>query len=201
MSTDRLDDLPPHGRRRFFAAGMGRLLAPLAEFVQVRLPQVEPRGLLRPPGALPEARFLDTCYRCGRCADACPARAISLLDKTDARTTGTPVVDPDLQACVICDELACMKACPSGALQFVDRYDIRMGLAVVDQQTCIRSQGQECTLCIDKCPLSATAIGLDDYGRIHVIDPAITGRGCTGCGVCQQHCPTRPVRAIRIAPK
>ena len=30
---------------------------------------------IRPPGALPEDDFLSTCIRCGRCGDACPARA------------------------------------------------------------------------------------------------------------------------------
>jgi ferredoxin-type protein NapG len=153
-----------------------------------------------------EAQFLDTCHRCGRCAEACPAKAIALSDSSDPRVSGTPYVDPDRQACVICDELACMKVCPSGALTLVDRFAIRMGLAVVDHDTCVRSKGEPCTICIDKCPIAAVAIRLDETGRVQVIDPGSANgpgaisQGCTGCGVCQQYCPTGSEKAIRVVP-
>lgn len=194
--------MQPHGRRGFFRAGLARLLRPVARVIEERLPIDLPvsRDLLRPPGAMPEAEFLDTCFRCGSCAEACPADAISLLHSDDERLKGTPFVDPDKQACVICDELACMKVCPSGALKLVDRLEIRMGLAVVDHDLCVRTSGEDCRICIERCPIADVAIRLDDSGRVQVIDPASTGLGCTGCGVCQQHCPTRPVRAIRISP-
>lgn len=118
----------------------------------------------------------------------------------DEPIRGTPYVDPDKQACVICDELACMKACPSGALKLVDRFAIRMGLAEVNHDLCVRSEGEDCRICIERCPLGDIAIRLDGAGRVLVIDPEFTGQGCTGCGVCQQHCPTRPLRAIVVFP-
>jgi MauM/NapG family ferredoxin protein len=205
MHDGRIEDVPPKDRRGFFALGLARLLAPLADYVEKRLPAdvSVSRTLLRPPGALPEPEFLDTCFRCGRCAEACPANAISLSISSDPKIKGTPFVDPDRQACVICDELACMKVCPSGALRLVDRLEIRMGLAHVNHDVCVRSKGESCTICIDKCPLGATAIQLDSNGAVCVIDPTAKGpgaSGCTGCGVCQQYCPTRPVRAIRVFP-
>lgn len=206
MSNPPLENLDPHDRRRFFANTAARVLQPLAGLLEKKLPP----GLtassppLRPPGAMAEAQFLDTCHRCGRCAEACPANAIALSDSSDPRLHGAPYVDPDRQACVICDELACMRVCPSGALTLVDRFAIRMGLAVVDHEVCVRSKGEPCTICIDKCPIAAVAIRLDETGRVQVINPdspsgpGATGQGCTGCGVCQQYCPTSPVKAIRI---
>ena len=200
MADKRLEDLPPHDRRGFFAAGLSRLLRPLADYVEERLPVKVPpaRDHLRPPGAIPEEKFLRTCYRCGSCADSCPVDAIALLKSPNDGLAGTPQIDPSARACAMCDGLACMKACPSGALQLVDRFAIRIGLARVDERLCVRAHGTDCTVCIDRCPLGTDAIRLDDRGHVGVIDPAKTGRGCTGCGLCQEHCPTRPVRAIRV---
>ena len=201
MADGHLDNLPPHDRRRFFAKGLSQLVGPLASYLEKKLPIKLPiiRTVLRPPGALPEQASLDTCYRCGHCADACPAHAISLTQSKDGRLHGTPFVDPDVRACVICDDLSCMKGCPSGALKLVDRFSIRMGLAVMDHEICVRSREEDCTICIDKCPVGIAAIHLDAQGRVQVIQPQDTQPGCTGCGVCQQECPTRPVRAIRVS--
>ena len=56
-------------RRQFFRELVDRCVGPAAEFVGEHLGKVTPerRLLLRPPGALPERQFLDTCYRCGSC--------------------------------------------------------------------------------------------------------------------------------------
>ena len=198
----RLGDLDPHDRRGFFRAGLARLLSPVSGYIEKKLPMPLPvQGRpLRPPGAIAEGDFLNTCFRCGSCVDACPANAIAALQSPEEHLHGTPHVDPSLQACVICDELSCMKVCPSGALTLVDRFAIRMGLARVDDEVCVRSQGDDCRICVERCPLGDTAIRIDEAGRIAVVDPAATGRGCTGCGVCEQYCPTRPERAIQIEP-
>lgn len=200
MSDDLIESQSAHDRRRFFRVGLARVLRPAADFLERRLPLALPvvRARLRPPGALPEDRFLDTCFRCGACADGCPADAISLIDSDDQRLHGTPYIDPSNRACVICEDLTCMKGCPSGALQLVDRLAIRIGLARVDHDVCVRSKGQECTICIERCPIGPSAIRLDADGRVQVVDPRGTALGCTGCGVCEEQCPTRPVRAIRV---
>jgi len=202
MPDESPPDDRPQDRRRFFAAGFAKILRPLADAIEKRLPIQLPvfRERLRPPGARPEKQFLDTCFRCGSCADACPAKCIILFQTDDENLRGTPVIDPDLSACVICDELACMKACPSGALTLVDRFDIRMGLAKVRHDICVRSKGEDCKVCIERCPLGDTAIKLGADGRIQVIDPdAGAGRGCVGCGICQYYCPTMP-KAISVSP-
>lgn len=203
MPSDAEQPGPPQDRRRFFAVGLSRLLRPLADAVEKRLPITLPveRARLRPPGALPEKVFLDTCYRCGSCVDSCPARCISLWQGDDENLRGTPYIDPDIAACVICDELACMKACPSGALALVDRLAIRMGLARPRHDVCVRSAGEDCRVCVERCPIGADAIRVGDDGRITVVDPdKAAGVGCTGCGICQQYCPTMP-KAIVVTPR
>jgi len=202
MPDEPIDALPPHDRRRFFAAGLARLVAPLADYLQSRLP-VEPPSrpdLLRPPGAIEEEAFLRTCYRCGSCVESCPVSAIVPLHSRDEELQGTPYLNPDLAACTLCQELACMAACPSGALRRHSRLEVRMGLARLDEVICLRSRGEDCRVCVEACPLGAVAISVDDRGRIQIKEPWESGQGCVGCGLCQQRCPVRPIRAIRVAP-
>lgn len=193
MADPPFEDPSPRDRRQFFVAGFGRLLRPLADYLERKLPLSMGRTFLRPPGARLEHEFLNTCFRCGACADACPAHCITLMQSDDERLRGTPTIDPDLAACVVCDELACMKACPSGALRLVDRFGIRMGLARVRLSLCVRTAGEDCRICVEKCPFGDGAIRIGADGRVDVRDPSLNGeRGCVGCGVCQFHCPTRP---------
>ncbi len=175
------------------------MLEPVAELVETRLPAVErsavTRSWLRPPGAIDEPTFLDKCYRCGACVDVCPAKAILPSRAADARLAGTPVIDPNLAACVVCEGLQCTQVCPSGALTPLhDPGEIRMGLAVVNAGVCVRSHGENCTICVDKCPIGAAAIRIDGSGPPLVVEP-----GCVGCGVCQLYCPTLP-KAIVVRP-
>ena len=94
-----------------------------------------------------------------------------------------------------------MKACPTGALQLVPATDIDMGVAEVDVQICVRSEGEDCQICVDKCPIGPRAIDIlrgdpsESEGDVKVYTD-----GCTGCGVCQMYCPTEP-RAIVVRPR
>jgi ferredoxin-type protein NapG len=189
------------GRRGFFKEALNQLMQPVAEFLDDRISDPVPveaasRGhLLRPPGALPEAEFLEKCHRCGNCVKNCPANAIFALEASaQSDLTQTPYIDPDEQPCVICDSLACMYVCPSGALQPVYAEDIKIGLAIFNGATCLRTQDVACTYCIDTCPIGADAIHLTTDGIVEVIES-----GCTGCGVCQYACPTAP-KSIVIEP-
>ncbi len=188
------------GRRGFFKEALNQLIQPVAEFLDDRisdhLPVEVPNHLtlLRPPGALPEAEFLEKCHRCGNCVKNCPANAIFPLESTQPNIANTPYIDPDEQPCVICDSLACMYVCPSGALQTVYAEDIKIGLAVFSAETCLRTKDVDCRYCVDTCPIGEDAIYLTSDGVVEVIDP-----GCTGCGVCQYACPTSP-KSIIIEP-
>lgn len=182
-------------RRLFFREALGRMVRPLADFVERRLAMPDDRPRLRPPGAIEEAHFVETCEHCAACVQVCPADAIFLLSEANGLAAGTPAIDPDHAACVVCEGLQCTTVCPSGALlPLVERYDIRMGLAEVYSAMCVRSAGEACTECVDRCPLGEAAIRFDDDGP-----PTVRAIGCVGCGVCQLYCPTDP-KAIVINP-
>lgn len=204
-----LDSDKPVDRRRFFRLGLSELLRPLASVASplerilgevAKLDQIgqpaSPRRLppdvwLRPPGSLPEAKFLQTCTRQGDCVAACPAHAIR-IDPTGAKGGGAPYIDADAMSCVVCSGLQCMSVCPSAALVPTSINDIDMGTAVWCEQSCLRTRGEPCTICVEQCPLGTAAIELVK-GRV-----AVNPRGCIGCGVCQHECPTNPKSIVVI---
>jgi MauM/NapG family ferredoxin protein len=206
----------PVNRRHFFRQGLRELLKPLVEAIEpleeavrqldrmsgpdelfvdggaVRRLSLE--AWLRPPGAAtPDRSFLDACSRCGKCVSVCPAQCIR-IDPTGSAGHGAPYIDADTMPCVVCDGLHCMHHCPTGALRPIPLADIDMGTAVWHSDTCVRRTGDNCTICVDHCPLGSVAIELR-AGRIHV-HPT----GCIGCGVCQHDCPTDP-KSIVVIPR
>jgi MauM/NapG family ferredoxin protein len=212
----------PFDRRRFFRFGLRELLKPLAGAVEPieraaeQLAAMDTSGplpaaptgevaplnpydtpeaeqfWLRPPGSVPEQDFRDICSRCGECVSVCPAQCIK-IDHSGAKGHGVPYIEPDVMPCVVCDSLACTDHCPSGAILPLGRDDIDMGTAIWDEHTCLRSNGEQCQICVDQCPYGAEAIRVDGQ-LIHVIE-----EGCTGCGVCQHYCPTNP-KSIVVQP-
>lgn len=150
-------------------------------------------GLLRPPGALPEVAFLDTCLRCGKCVDACPPMALFPAPDTMDPIIGTPVLRPRRSPCVLCPDVPCAAACPSGALRPIPVAEIRLGVAVIDKDRCVRWNGEPCHACIVACPIGEAAIRRDGRGR------PVVGDACTGCGLCERACPTDPA-SVRVQP-
>lgn len=207
----------PINRRAFFRQGLGELLRsvgkamePLAEaaqqFAELEKPKPQPYSpppspvyppdstpVIRPPGARMGQEFLDICSRCGECTRVCPEQCIQ-MDPSGYRGQGAPYIDPDAKACSMCDGLMCTTYCPTGALIPITREDMKIGTAVWHEETCLRIYGQECTICIDKCPVGDRAIRLTE-GRIEVVEA-----GCTGCGMCQYECPSGP-KSITITPR
>ena len=191
-SNDRL----PHNRRTFFQQAFTRLVQPVAEYLDTQIGPHLPaeKTWFRPPGALPEATFLETCSRCGNCVESCPADAIQSLQSGQSHLDGTPYIDPNYQPCVVCDSLECMQVCPSGALQSLAAHEIRIGLAAVNYDTCLRSDGVDCRDCVDSCPIGGNAIRFNAEERVEILSA-----GCVGCGVCQYQCPTNP-KSIVVQP-
>jgi ferredoxin-type protein NapG len=206
-----MPDDAPMDRRRFFRRGFSELIRPIVsaisplERVARKIGEMEstianrtvgkiaPDLWLRPPGAVAEKQFVQTCDRSGKCVEACPAKCIN-LDATGQKGAGAPYIEIDTAACVVCDGLYCMHVCPSGALVPTGINDIDMGTAVWHEETCTRGGGSDCKICVDECPLGEMAIQLKN-GEI-----AVQPLGCIGCGMCQHFCPTSP-KSIVVIPK
>lgn len=171
----------PLSRQGFLKLGLGLLAGHLADSVNA-MPLVAAASVarLRPPGALPEPAFLETCQAfCTACAGACPKSAIT------ADPFGFPMVDPTVAPCVMCTEVPCTQVCPTSALAPLSSpLAIRMGTAQIEVTTCVAFSGQACSVCVDVCPITGTAITLTE-GL-----PQVLADACTGCGVCVHHCPT-----------
>jgi ferredoxin-type protein NapG len=72
--------------------------------------------------------------------------------------------------------------------------DIDMGTAVWHEHLCVRAHGEQCTMCVDHCPVGPAALEVVN-DRILVHED-----GCVGCGVCQNNCPTDP-KSITVTPR
>lgn len=136
---------------------------------------------IRPPGALPEAEFLATCLRCGKCAQVCPRDAIIIGRGDKGVGIGTPYIEPRRAACDLC--LECIPVCTSGALRPMEKAAVRMGTAEIDHNTCLAWQGDECKVCYTACPFYNQAIKLEDHKR-----PVVDKTVCVGCGICEHVC-------------
>jgi ferredoxin-type protein NapG len=173
-------------RRSFFREAFGKLLREMTIRAEAR---VAPRRYFRPPGAAPEIAFLASCTRCGDCIDVCPVRAIITAPPAAGLAAGTPIIDPGIQACVVCQDMPCAHACETGAL--VPPADgwgsVRMGVLELDPERCITFRGVSCGVCARACPVGERALALDAGGH-----PVLKPEGCVGCGVCVTACVTSP---------
>ena len=82
-----------------------------------------------------------------------------------------------------------------------------MGVAVINEDTCLSFQGMRCEVCYRACPLIDEAIRIDYRPRegdaIHaVFAPQVMRRWTVpGCGLCEQRCPVSdPAPAIVVVP-
>lgn len=166
-----------------------------------------PVPLLRPPGAGQPADFAARCIRCGRCLEACPYQAVRAAPLSAGREAATPYVSARAQACRLCEGFPCAAACPTGALTVpAERAAAGMGMARINEETCLSFQGMRCEVCYRACPLIDEAIRIDYRPRegdgIHaVFAPQVASDVCPGCGLCEQRCPVGdPVPAVVVVP-
>jgi len=176
----------PENRRRFLEGTLGRVAEEVAKRTERR---VAPKLYFRPPGALDELPFLAACTRCSACMDVCPAHAIVKAPPGAGFAVGTPMIDPIIQPCTVCDDMLCAAACPTDALNVPETMWEGHRLAALElvPERCIAFQGVQCGVCARACPIGDDAMSLDPEGR-----PVIKIEGCVGCGVCVRACVTAP---------
>ncbi len=173
---------------------------------------------LRPPGAVEEKRFLAACTKCGLCAAACPYRALVIARPGDGRPIGTPYFVMRESPCRMCQDIPCAAACPTGALDrslvsgrdgdgkaIFDINKARIGLAVIDRETCIAYWGIQCDACYRTCPVIDRAVTIeyarnDRTGKHAILGPVVHSEHCTGCGMCERACVTKKA-SIFVLPR
>ena len=166
---------------------------------------------IRPPGSVPEDQFLQLCIRCGQCIKVCPNNVLQPAGlELGFNSLWTPRVVADWSGCEpSCNN--CGQVCPTGAvraLSLQEKRAARIGLAQVDQRTCLPYAGQgACQLCVEECRMAGynaiefIRIGgevdekgepVEDSGRLA---PVVRKDRCTGCGLCQMRCHAINVKA------
>jgi ferredoxin len=130
-------------------------------------------GLIRPPGALDEERFLARCLRCGQCMRICPANIIQpALLEAGIQGLWTPAINYRIsRSGCLPNCIACGQVCPTAAIrplsleekqgagEFAAQGPIRMGTAFVDRGRCLPwAMDRPCLVCHELCPVSPKAI-------------------------------------------
>ena len=184
------------------------VLLPLFKFGDKKF--IRPRHLIRPPGAIPEERFCQVCAKCGSCMKICYTSGLQpVMLEYGLDNLFTPNMVNTIGFCGYeCN--ACGKICPTGAITFMPLEKKRkalMGLASIDHTTCWPwSLKKPCLTCEEVCPLPEKAVELEerpvvfDDGTQDIIKlPHVVKENCIGCGICENNCPVRPIRAIRVS--
>ena len=99
----------------------------------------------------------------------------------------TPTMSFESDYCDFCADQAggvplCAQVCPTHALDLSSvTSQTVLGVAVVDESSCLAYRMTGCRFCVDACPYNAMEV--DDLGEISVIADA-----CNGCGACEAAC-------------
>jgi polyferredoxin len=169
-------------------------------------------GLIRPPGAQDEARFLSRCLRCSECMKVCPTSGLQpTLAEAGLEGLWTPVLKSRLGYCdYACT--ACGHVCPSGAIPKLGLEEKRtrvLGVAVIDRDRCLPwAADTPCIVCQEMCPVPDKAIELvgqhlitrPDGSQDYLSRPKVIADRCIGCGICEYKCPLEGTSAIVVLP-
>ena len=196
----------PFSRRGFLAGAAGGAVAALGigKLFGADAAASEGEIPIRPPGSVPEDKFLQMCVRCDLCLQACPSNVLQ-AEGFDQGLAGlwTPRGVMNWNGCDPSCNL-CGQVCPTGAIRalpLAEKRVARMGLAVVNERTCLPLAGSEaCRMCFDEC--AAAGYNAIEFLRVHVeVDeygmplgdsgydaPVVLADKCVGCGLCQTRC-------------
>jgi ferredoxin-type protein NapF len=130
---------------------------------------------VRPPWAT-EDSILQSCERCGKCAESCPEGIIS------PSIDGYPEVNFARGECTFC--AACANICPAPVFNERTAKAWHLTLAVADG--CLATQNVFCRSCGDACPERAIHFKPLIGGSAEL---RVDQSACTGCGACISVCP------------
>lgn len=128
-----------------------------------------------------------------------------------------PYFTPRDIPCYMCVDIPCVPVCPTNALDeellnivednkaMMDIRKAKMGVAIVDMESCVAYWGIQCDACYRACPLLDEAIKLeykqnDRTNKHSFLLPVVNSTKCTGCGLCEHACITKKP-AIMVLPR
>ena len=208
--TPKLTAKPDIGKRALLGGLCAGIALPFLGRLDGQVDIVSDPRLIRPPGSLPESRFLELCQRCGQCMKVCPTNVINPT-LTEAGMAGfwTPHLIMTQGYCEYTCTL-CGSVCPTGAIMEITAAEkiqrpIKIGSAYFDRGRCLPWSGNgPCIVCQEHCPTSPKAIYLikdivvaPDGKKLEVQLPYVDLKRCVGCGICENKCPVRGLPAIR----
>ena len=186
-------------RRGFLYSLSGGLVSSFFLF-NTPLKQGRRDTLIRPPGAIPEEEFLNSCIRCSECMKVCITNTLqpSLLEG-GLEGLWTPKADLRHAACEQTCNL-CGKVCPTHAIRDLDleeKKHAKIGTAVIIKEKClVWEQDKVCLICDEQCPYNAIVFkSVEGFRRPFVIE-----NKCNGCGFCEHKCPLEGEAAIVVKP-
>jgi len=192
---------PDFSRRRFMQTTLGAML--ITGLGKIGMTD---RGntarLIRPPGSLPDERFLEKCIRCQECVRICVSNGRCLQpDGIEHGIDGLWAPKALMRSgycefnCNLCGQI-----CPTGAIKKIslkEKQKFRMGMAYFDKNICIPyARNADCLVCEEHCPISEKAIQIEvkeimlpDGSKRSIKYPYIVPDRCIGCGICEFKCP------------
>jgi formate hydrogenlyase subunit 6/NADH:ubiquinone oxidoreductase subunit I len=175
--------------------------------------------MIRPPGSVAEAEFLERCIKCDQCINVCPTNVLqpATLKEGGVEALWTPVMNFNIAHCQLKCTL-CSQVCPTGAIRqiavaeklgagrYADTGPVRLGTAFVDVSRCLPWANHiPCVVCEEVCPVAPKAIQAIDeevkdvFGKLVVLNkPFIVPDLCIGCGICQAECPVQDRPAVYV---
>ncbi|MBL8151375.1 MAG: 4Fe-4S dicluster domain-containing protein, partial [Blastocatellia bacterium] len=205
-------------RRAAFAAVTAALFFPFTRLSGKTNNKTFDRGVIRPPGSVEEAEFLERCIKCDQCIRVCPTNVLQpAFFQSGLEGFWTPIMDMRLGYCELNCTL-CGQVCPTGAIQRVsieeklglgdyqEQGPIKVGTAFYDRGRCLPwAMETPCVVCEEVCPVSPKAIETYDEEitrvdgtKVTLNKPFIIPERCIGCGICEKECPVLDERAVYV---
>ena len=138
---------------------------------------------LRPPWAISEESFIETCGGCGECINVCPALILK------AGEGKLPQVDFSHNGCYFCGD--CEMVCETGALsRLIEPEQPPWSLKAYFSDNCLIHKGVTCYTCREFCEMDAIRVQAVVGGASA---PQLDFNACNGCGECYALCPTNAI--------
>ncbi len=211
---------PDMSRRRVvFAGALGLVGAPALRNNGKVNDENFSAAMIRPPGSVEEAEFLERCIKCDQCINACPTNVLqpATFAEGGVEAVWTPVMRFTIAHCQLKCNL-CSEVCPTGAIRrisvaeklgegpYAEKGPVRLGTAFIDTTRCLPWANQiPCVVCEEVCPVAPKAIqtydeeARDVFGELVVLNkPFIVPDLCIGCGICEAECPVQDRPAVYV---